>query len=165
MPLATNNILLVEQRLWTLAIAWPGLATAIAPATVPLMKPGNRIRFDQLGINWPELAKSRRNVADSVEFELDVPFNGQPDSRQWRTFCIQGNVNTFDYVWRLSAATHQITDITQAFSELQACMLAAGTQLGIPTIVARWEQQFRPGKPQDIKDRQILWIQRVTIKS
>lgn len=159
---APNNLLLVEQQLWAIAIAWPALGSVIPPATVPMMLPGNRIRFDQLKILWPH-AKSRLNAADSVEFELDIPFSGTPD-RAGRTLCIQPDVNTYDYVWKLTAATHQLNAITQAHAELKAAMIAAGTQLGIPAIVARWEQQFRPGRPEEKKDRQILWIQRITIK-
>lgn len=149
-----NNKLVCEQTLWTIALAWPGLTS--------LIRVGNRTRFDQLGVLWPEV-KPVRQPADSIELKLDYPGRSTPDRGGARTLCLQPNVNTTDFEWTFTANDKRIIDITQALAELRAAMVAAGTQLGIPAIVARWEESERAGKP-SAKERQVVWVQRVTIK-
>jgi len=155
MPAVANNLLIVEQRLWTVALAWPALASSV--------RVGNRIRFDQLGIPFPE-SKGHRAPADSVELKLDVPGLGVPDSRAVATFCLQPDVTTYDFAWTLTANTKQLAAVTQVHAELKAAMVAAGSQLGIPAVVARWRADLRPSRGMP-NERQYVWVQHVTVKS
>jgi hypothetical protein len=157
---ATNPLLIVERKLWDLVIAWPALSTDTT--ATGYVRPGNRIRFDQLGIPWPE-AKQSRKPADSIELKLDIPGGSRPDRNAARTFCLQPQVNVWEFVWTVSAADKRLNYLTQALAELRACMIAAGTQLGIPGTVARWEEESRPGRG-EVNERVLVWVQKITIK-
>lgn len=149
---ATNALFAVEQRLWEILLAWPGLVTAVSPATVPILKPGNVERFDQLAIPWPKL-KNAYKPADQVTFSLDVDTSrAEPDSRAARTFTQRQDVNNVSFQWELIAADKRLNLITQAMAEWKAAMfntdsigglVPAGVQLGIPQYVARWDWTFR----------------------
>lgn len=156
MAAAPNNLLTVEQRLWTIALAWPEFANNV--------KLGNRRRYDLPGVRWPEQAKPNRQPADYITVDLDYSGRGTLDRGAPRTMCIQPNVRNFDFTWTLIAGDKVLTGITQIYSELMAAMTAAGTQLGIPAIVARWEDSSQPGRS-NVKERQIQVIQRITIKA
>lgn len=163
---AANPLLVVEQALLNLVLAWPGLTQIVAPRSRPLLLPGNLIRFDGTA-RWPEGVKPFRQTADGIEFKLDVA-SGRPDPKGARTLCIQPSVDAVDFTWTLTSPTKQLTDVTQAVAELRACMNAAGVQLGIPATVARWEWAMRParatGKNPDLF-RAIAITQTVYVKS
>lgn len=154
MPTAVNNLLVVEQQLWTIALAWPAIASTV--------RPGNVIRFD--GTNgWPDFVKARRAPRDGPELELEIG-SGSPDSKAPRTLCIQPNVNTVSFDWTVTAADKKYQEITQVIAELKAAMNAAGVQLGLPAVVARWEESLRPGRSVPQNNRAMVWTQRITIK-
>jgi hypothetical protein len=163
---AINTELTVYQRLWTVALAWPGLVAVVSPRTRPLLLPGNVERFDLPAVRNPKV-KPALQSADAVTFALDIG-NGRPDQRAPRTLCLQPAVDNVDFTWTLTVPTAQILDVTQAEAELRAAMVAAGTQLGIPAVVARWEWARRPGTPQRPaqagKDRVVTVTQTITIK-
>jgi hypothetical protein len=163
MPAAPNNTLTVYTTLCTLALAWDGLTGGAAP----LLKPGNLVRHDvaakPYGRNLPG-----KLPADVVEIELTVT-GEQPDPKAARTFCIQPDIQTVSYEWRILGPDYTLNLLTQAEAELRACMKAAGTQLGIPAIVARWEWAWRPETAPKAESgghqrKQVRITQRITIK-
>jgi hypothetical protein len=163
---AINPTLIVYGQLWTIALAHPGLVQVLPGRPVPLLKSGNVERFDLPTVRNPKVKQALQS-ADSVTFALDIG-SGRPDQRAPRTLCLQPAVDNVDFTWTLTVPTAQILDVTQAEAELRAAMVAAGTQLGIPAVVARWEWARRPGTAQRPaqagKDRVVTVTQTITIK-
>lgn len=133
MPAATDTVLVTEQQLWTLVLAWTPITSVVLP--------GNRVRLDQLSIPWPEI-KHGRLPADVPALMLEI-LNSRPDPKAPRTFCLQPDVNVVTFEWTVLGSDRTYNVLTQTLAELKACMKAAGTQLGIPATVARWESEWR----------------------
>lgn len=168
MPVATNNLLVVEQRLWVIALAWPALST---PGLDTTIRVGNIIRFDGTS-GWPDKTKIHRQVADAPELKLEIG-GGRPDPKAPRTFCLQPDVTAVAFDWTVTVADKRYGVLTQVLAELKAAMkntdsvlgggVAAGVQLGIPAVVCRWEPEMRPGRAGD-NQRSMVWTMRVVIK-
>lgn len=159
MPDATNTLLACEVALWNIALAWPALVTQ---GSTGFVKAGNRIRLDQIGIKWPEVAKSMRQAADAPELKLEIGAV-RPDPTAPRTFCTQPTRSIAVYDWTVSGSDKTYNVVTQVISELKAAMFASGLQLGQSAIVHHWEWEIRPGKA-DVKDRQMIFSMRVWLK-
>lgn len=161
MPAATDTILTTEAHLWAIVDAWTPLAN---------IKPGNRIRYDQTTstYGWPDKQIAAKQAGDVPMIWLNI-LDGRNDPRAARTFCLQAQQVIVTYEWTLLGPDKTYPVLTQALAELRACMNTAGVQLGIPAIVAKWEEEFRledapPAVSGGTKRRQLKYRQRITIK-
>lgn len=157
---ATDSILATEQQLWTLLLAWPGFTS--------LVRPGNRIRFDDLAKLWADLIKRSKQVADAPELRIE-PTGFQADSRPVRTLCAQKVVRNVTFAHTIIGSDRTINLIGQVRAEIEACYLAAGPQLGIPATVARVEfpgryQLTPPDQKGGVSSRQVVLNVTVTVK-
>lgn len=135
MPAATNNILVVEQRLWVLALAWGGLTDIIDSV--------NCIRFDQTTTPQPDITRAGRETLDQLpSLRLEIA-SSTLDPKAPRTFCLQPDVNNVAFDWTAQGTDKNYNTCTQIAAELKACFISAGVQLGIPTVVARWTWESR----------------------
>ena len=163
MPAATDTILTVEQQLWALVMAWPGITSNV--------RAKNIVRFDNQKVPWPDVKTDLgmgKQAADVPEIKLEI-ISGQPDPKAPRTFCLQPQVRNVVYEWTVLGPDRSYPVITQVFAELRACMVASGTQLGIPTFVAKWEEEFRiqdapPANDGGAKRRELHYRMKVNVK-
>lgn len=140
---AVNNVMVVERRLWTLVLAWPGLVgDRVSP---PLVKTANMVRYDQASTPQPDKAMMHRQTQLQLpELKLEL-ISGRTNPKAPRTFTIQPYVNDVTFLWTIQGSDKNYNTPTQILAELDACFKTAGTQLGIPAVVAKWNSDFRFG--------------------
>lgn len=135
MPAATDNVLLVEQKLWTLLLAWPPLTTTGSPS---LVAPANFIRYDVAANPMPKVNQPLKRDGD-IPFLSIVPTSYAMDPRAVRTFCSIQNLRTQKFAHTIVGGNLLITTIGQIRAEIEAAYFTAGPQLGMPASVAKWD--------------------------